>query len=70
MTYLTMGQLDNALASFESALSTLSVQEGVQEGRSIDLLKADIWNLMTQVYKEMGDIHKAQNYSRLSKNFP
>jgi hypothetical protein len=61
-----MGQLDNALASFESALSTLSVQEG----RSIDLLKADVWNLMTQVYKEMGDIHKAQNYSRLCKTFP
>jgi tetratricopeptide (TPR) repeat protein len=65
ITFLAMGHLDNALASFESALSTLSVQEG----KSTDLLKADVWNSMSQVYKMMGDLPKAQNYARLCKCF-
>lgn len=62
LTYFAKGMIAPAIASFESALEALSDKEG----KSVNLLKADVWNQMTQVYKQVGDLPQAKNYAELA----
>jgi tetratricopeptide (TPR) repeat protein len=63
VTYFAVGQFDKAIASFEDALEALSDKEG----KSTNLLKADIWNLMARVYKQKGNLPQAKNFAKLGK---
>jgi tetratricopeptide (TPR) repeat protein len=63
ITYSAMGQLKNAITSFERALVGLSDEEG----KSVNLLKADVWSLMSQVYQKMGDLPQAKSFGELGK---
>ena len=63
MTYLVSGQCDKAIDSLEDALEALAGKEG----RSTDLLKADVWNLMSRVYKQKGDLSQAKNFAKLGR---
>lgn len=64
LMHFVMGQYDKAIASFEDALEALSEREG----KPITLLKADVWNLMTRVYKQKGDLSRAKNFAKLGKH--
>ena len=63
VTYFAVGQFDKAIASFEDALEALSAKEG----KSTNLLKADVWNLMARVYKQKGNLPQAKNFAKLGK---
>jgi tetratricopeptide (TPR) repeat protein len=66
LTYSAMGQLKNAITSFERALVGLSDKE---ECKSANLLKADVWSLMSQVYQKMGDLPQAKRFGELGKHY-
>jgi tetratricopeptide (TPR) repeat protein len=66
LTYSAMGQLKNAITSFERALVGLSDKE---ECKSANLLKADVWSLMSQVYQKMGDLPQAKGFGELGKHY-
>jgi tetratricopeptide (TPR) repeat protein len=61
------GQYDLAIATFEDALEDLSAQSA--ENKSANLLKVDIWNCLSRVYKKHGNFSQAKHFSRLGKCF-
>lgn len=62
--YLGSGQTDRAIATLEDVLEDLSAID--EEGKVVDLLKAEIWNTMSRVYKKKGDLSQAKNYAKLA----
>jgi len=65
MAYFESGQSDKAIMTFEHALEDLS--EPGLEGKAVELLKAEIWNCMSRVYRKKGDLAQAKNYAKLGK---
>ena len=63
--YFESGQSDKAIATFEDVLEDLS-DPGV-EGKAVNLLKAEIWNCMSRVYKKKGDLPQAKNFAKLGE---
>ena len=63
MTYFVTGQFYKAIDSLEDALKALAEREG----KSTDLLKVDLWNLLSRVYRKKADLSQAKNFANLGK---
>jgi len=64
MAYFASGKTDRAISVFEDVLEDLS-SSGV-EGKSVNLLQAEIWNCMSRVHKKQDDLPEAKHYSKLA----
>ncbi|KAL7537086.1 hypothetical protein ACHAXR_007578, partial [Thalassiosira sp. AJA248-18] len=64
MAYLAANQYDEAISTLEGVLEDLS-ETGV-EGKSMNILKAEIWNCLARVYKTKGDQSQAKNFAKLA----
>lgn len=64
MAYLQVGQSDKAISTLDDVLEDLSAPD--EEGKSVKLVKAEIWNCMARVYKQKGDLSQATNYAKLA----
>jgi len=62
MAYWQAGQTDQAILTLEDVLEDLSVLEG----KPVNLLKAEIWNCMSRVYKKKEDPAQAKNFAKLA----
>ena len=63
MALAESGHPDKAIDTFEDVLEDLSGAEG----KSVNLLKAEVWNCMARVYKHKGDLSQAKNYAKLGE---
>jgi len=64
MAHSQAGQTDKAISTLKDVLEDLSAP-GV-EGKSVNLLKAEIWNCMARVYKKKDDLSQAKNFAKLA----
>jgi len=64
MSYLEAGDTEEAIATLEDILEDLSHSN--VKGKSANLLKAEMWNSMAQVYKKQLDLTQAIKFSKLA----
>mmetsp|Transcript_12313 Transcript_12313/g.23502 ORF Transcript_12313/g.23502 Transcript_12313/m.23502 type:complete len:545 (-) Transcript_12313:270-1904(-) len=64
MAQLDVGESDKAISTLEDVLEDISYL-GV-DGKSVNLLKAEIWNCLARVYKKKEDLHEAIIFARLA----
>ena len=66
MAYLVAGQTDKAISTLEDVLEDLSNSD--VEGKSVNLLTAEIWNCLARVYKKKDDLPQARNFAKLGES--
>jgi len=66
MAYLEAGRTDKAISTLEDVLEDLSNSD--VEGKSVNLLTAEIWNCLARVYKKKDDLSQAKNFAKLGKS--
>jgi len=64
MAHLEAGQTGEAMSTLEDVLEDLSRSDG--KGKSVNLLKAEIWNCLARVYKIEEDLPQAKYFAKLA----
>ena len=67
MAHLEAGQTDRAISTLDGILEDLS--DSGLEGKSVNLLKAEMWNYLSRVYGKKDDLAQAQHFSKLGESF-
>merc|ERR1712238_238084 len=62
--YLVAGEVEEAIETLDEVLAVLSVSG--EDGKSIKLLKAELWNAMARAYKTQGNLPQAINFAKLA----
>jgi len=63
--YFESGQSDKAIAEFDDVLEDLS--DPTMEGsKAVELLRAEVWNCLSRVYRKKGDLSHATHYAKLA----
>lgn len=62
MAHLKANQIDEAISTLEGVLGDLSNLEE----KSVNLLRAEIWNCLAHVYKQKQDLLQAKNFAKLA----
>ena len=60
------GQSDKAIAEFDDVLEDLS-DPTMEGGKAVELLRAEVWNCLSRVYRKKGDLSHATHYAKLGK---
>mmetsp|Transcript_33795 Transcript_33795/g.73078 ORF Transcript_33795/g.73078 Transcript_33795/m.73078 type:complete len:1111 (-) Transcript_33795:161-3493(-) len=64
MAQLDVGEPDKAILTLEDVLEDISYSDA--DGKSVNLLKAEIWNSLARVYRKRGDLQQAIDFARLA----
>jgi len=64
MAQLDIRQYDTAISTLEDVLEDISYSDA--DGKSVNLLKAEIWNSLARVYRKRGDLQQAIDFARLA----
>lgn len=64
MVQMNSGQIAEAFTTLEEVLEDISNSSA--EGRTVNILKAETWNVMAWAYKKDGDLSQAKNFAKLA----
>jgi tetratricopeptide (TPR) repeat protein len=65
LSHLLSMQYERAINTLDDLLADVSAQSA--ESKSAKIIKAEIWNLMAQVYKKQGSLLQAKNFAKLGE---
>ncbi len=65
LSHLLSMQYERAITTLDDLLEDISAQSA--ESKSANITKAEIWNLMAQVYKKQGNLPQAKNFAKLGE---